>query len=439
MKLLFALWSNCFNVETLQLKGLNSCSGIVDLPGSKSIANRALLMAALCEQGRVTELSHMLRSDDTERMLEALRALGVVIEEVTATTLRVHGCAGDWPSTPQQLYLGNAGTAMRPLTAVLAATATRPIVLTGDARMQERPIADLTQALLQGGADIRFLQKQGYPPLAIHRKMHGGRLQVNGSASSQYISALLMALPLLTQDSELELVGTVVSWPYIELTLAMLKSFGIKIHRPERQRFVIAGGQRYQSPEHYWIEGDASAASYWLAAGVLGGGPLTIQGIGRKSIQGDIAFVDYLREMGGNIELHDESAVVSGGRLRGFDADLNAIPDAAMTFATLALFAEGETCIRNIANWRIKETDRLHAMATELRKCGAQVEEGADFIRIQPPTALRHAQIATYDDHRMAMCFSLLGFSTSGVTIEDPSCCAKTYPNYFAEFERLCS
>lgn len=434
----FVQWRTCCNVETLQLKGLTQCSGSVDLPGSKSIANRALLMAALCEVGQVTELRHMLRSDDTERMLEALRALGVTIEALSATTLRVHGTGGNWLAQPQQLYLGNAGTAMRPLTAVLAATCAAPIVLTGDARMQERPIADLTSALRQGGATISFQQNEGYPPLAIHSTMRGGHIQVNGSASSQYISALLMALPLLPDDSVLELTGTVVSWPYIELTLAMLESFGIEIDHTAPQHFSIAGGQRYRSPGQYWIEGDASAASYWLAAGVLGGGPLKIQGIGAKSIQGDIAFIDYLKQMGGNVELFDEYAIVSGGQLKGLDADLNAIPDAAMTFATLALFATGETCIRNIANWRIKETDRLHAMATELRKCGAQVEEGPDFIRIQPPATLTAAQVATYDDHRMAMCFALVGFSAAGVTIEDPQCCAKTYPHFFTEFQRLC-
>ncbi len=425
-------------MEKLRLQGLKRCQGTVDLPGSKSIANRALLMAALCRSEQVTELRHMLRSDDTERMLEALSALGVVVEELTPTTLRVHGCGGQWPQQPSELYLGNAGTAMRPLTAVMAATTAQPIVLTGDARMQERPIADLTRALSQGGARINFLHNQGYPPLELLSTMSGGRIQVNGSASSQYISALLMALPLLPQDSELELIGEVVSWPYIELTLAMLASFGIDIVQHSEQRFTIKGQQHYQSPEHYWIEGDASAASYWLAAGVLGGGPLTVQGVGRKSIQGDIAFVDYLRAMGGKVELHDEHAVVSGGELRGLDADLNAIPDAAMTFATLALFAKGETCIRNIANWRIKETDRLNAMATELRKCGAEVEEGPDYIRIKPPQELQNATIETYDDHRMAMCFSLLGFSSAGVTILDPLCCAKTYPDYFIEFARLC-
>lgn len=425
-------------LDTITLQGLSQCRGEVDLPGSKSIANRALLMAALCAPGTVTELRHMLRSDDTERMLEALAALGVGVTEVTPTTLRVQGCGGQWPAQPEQLYLGNAGTAMRPLTAVLAATQTAPVVLTGDARMQERPIADLVDALREGGAQISYQNNAGYPPLQLSGAMKGGTVHVNGSASSQYISALLMALPLLPEPSTLILTGTVVSWPYIELTLAMLRDFGIVIEQVGAQQFQIAGKQEYRSPEQYWIEGDASAASYWLAAGVLGGGPLTIHGIGKKSIQGDIQFIDYLRQMGGEVALHDEYAVVSGGKLRAIDVDLNAIPDAAMTFATLALFAEGTTCIRNVANWRIKETDRLHAMATELAKTGATVEEGDDYLCVTPPARLQPSQIATYDDHRMAMCFSLLGFSEAGVTIADPACSAKTYPLYFQEFQRLC-
>ncbi|KFZ29821.1 3-phosphoshikimate 1-carboxyvinyltransferase [Pseudidiomarina atlantica] len=425
-------------MQVLSLKGFKQCAGTVDLPGSKSIANRALLMAALCTQGQVTELTHMLRSDDTARMLEALRALGVEITEIDRETLHVKGNGGVWSQHPQELYLGNAGTAMRPLTAVLAATLSEPVRLTGDARMQERPIGDLVSALQSGGAQIRYEQQAGFPPLTIEASLLGGTVQVNGSASSQYISALLMALPLCQQDSTLELVGEVVSWPYIELTLAMLASFGIDIQVHGRQSFSIKGGQLYRSPGRYWIEGDASAASYWLAAGVLGGGPLRINGIGKSSIQGDIEFIDFLQQMGAKVTLHDESAVVEGGSLQGIDADFNAIPDAAMTFAPLALFAQGRTCIRNVANWRIKETDRLHAMATELRKTGATVEEGDDYLVIDPPQHLQHAQIATYDDHRMAMCFSLLAFTETGVSIEDPDCCAKTYPEYFTVLQQLC-
>ncbi len=422
-------------MKTLTLKGLQRCRGSVDLPGSKSIANRALLMAALAHEP--TEIKHLLRSEDTERMLEALAALGVKVCESTTTQVTVVGCGGQWPLQPASLYLGNAGTAMRPLTAVLAATLAAPVLLTGDARMQERPIADLVDALDEGGADISYQNALGYPPLLISQRLQGGTIHVSGSASSQYISALLMALPLAPQASRLVLTGDVVSWPYIELTLTMLRDFGIKIIQVSQQEFHIEGQQQYQSPGEYWVEGDASAASYWLAAGVLGGGPLRIEGVGGKSIQGDIGFIAYLQQMGGKVTVHDEYIDVQGGQLHGIDADFNAIPDAAMTFATLALFAKGRTAIRNVANWRIKETDRLHAMATELRKSGAVVEEGEDYLIIDPPEQLKAAQIATYDDHRMAMCFSLLGFSDAGVTIEDPDCCAKTYPNYFSELQRL--
>ncbi|KFZ31954.1 3-phosphoshikimate 1-carboxyvinyltransferase [Pseudidiomarina salinarum] len=425
----------------LELAGLQQCRGEVTLPGSKSIANRALLMAALCQPGERTLLTNVLRSDDTERMLEALAGLGVDIDidAADATRISISGCGGKWAQVPAELNLGNAGTAIRPLTAVLSATLNdQNCVLTGNQRMQERPLAALTEALCRGGADICYLENQGYPPVRLAGGLRGGHLTIDGSESSQYISALLIALPLLPNDSVLQLQGQVVSWPYIELTLAMLERFGIQIHRISGQEFMIPGQQGYRSPSTYWIEGDASAASYWLAAGVLGGGPLRVHGIGQASIQGDLAFASYLADMGGNLDIGETFIDVSGGRLRAIDADLNAIPDAAMTFATLALFAEGTTHIRNIGNWRIKETDRLHAMATELRKTGAVVDEFADSIRITPPAEIAHASIATYDDHRMAMCFALLGFAAAGVRIIDPDCCRKTYPGFFSEFKRLC-
>lgn len=425
----------------LELINLQQCRGEVTLPGSKSIANRALLMAALCQSGQQTRLTNVLRSDDTERMLEALIALGVAVSiDVNAgTTVTVSGSGGHWQQVPPELHLGNAGTAIRPLTAVLSATLNnQTCVLTGNERMQERPLAALTDCLSAAGANIRYRRNEGYPPVQLAGGLQAGHLSIDGSASSQYISALLMALPLLSDDSVLQLEGKVVSWPYIELTVAMLERFGIRIHRISGQEFMIPGNQVYCSPGDYWIEGDASAASYWLAAGVLGGGPLRVHGIGQASIQGDLAFADYLSGMGGNLHIDERYIDVEGGQLRAIDADLNAIPDAAMTFATLALFAQGTTHIRNIANWRIKETDRLHAMATELRKTGAVVEEFADSIRITPPAAIEHASIDTYDDHRMAMCFALLGFAPAGVRILDPDCCAKTYPDFFREFKRLC-
>ncbi|WP_417656640.1 3-phosphoshikimate 1-carboxyvinyltransferase [Pseudidiomarina aestuarii] len=433
-------------MESIRLQGLQQCTGEIHVPGSKSIANRALLMAALCasqdDAPALTELTNLLRSDDTERMLEALQALGVGIEFDAAnpTTVRVIGCGGHWSQIPQQLYLGNAGTAMRPLVAVLATTlsSAQSIELTGDARMQERPIRALVSALLQADAGIQYLAEEGYPPLRIRGGMHSGSISIDGSESSQYVSALLMALPLLPHESLLTLTGTVVSWPYIELTLAMLERFGIEIHRIAKHEFMIPGGQQYRSPQQYWVEGDASSASYWLAAGVLGGGPLRVHGIGSASIQGDVAFAEQLQAIGGKVTVAETYIDVAGGQIHGFDADLNAIPDAAMTFATLALFAAGPTTIRNIANWRIKETDRLAAMATELRKVGATIEEGSDYIQITPPAVIAHAHIDTYDDHRMAMSFALLGFSTAGVTIRDPNCCRKTYPDFFTKFQQYC-
>ena len=425
----------------ITLKGLRSCRGDVTLPGSKSIANRALLMAALCQSGAVTTLTNVLRSDDTERMLEALTALGVDVSVATddPTKITIVGCQGQWHQIPVALDLGNAGTAMRPLMAVLAATfATRQdnphCVLTGDARMQERPAAALIDALRHAGAKLDCLQHDGYPPVDIGTGMTHGVISIDGSASSQYVSALLMALPLLDGDSILQLTGQVVSLPYIKLTLAMLQRFGIEVHQISRQEFMIPGNQCYQSPEHYWVEGDASAASYWMAAAAIADGPLTIHGVGSESIQGDVQFADYLAQMGAQVQVDKHAITVSKGPLKALDADLNAIPDAAMTFATLALFANGTTHIRNIANWRIKETDRLTAMAAELRKVGAHVVETEDAISVTPPEQLTHAHIATYNDHRMAMSFALLGFSDVGVTILNPECCSKTYPNFFTEF-----
>lgn len=425
----------------ITLKGLRSCRGEVTLPGSKSIANRALLMAALCQSGQSTKLTNMLRSDDTERMLEALTALGVEVSVASAddTEITVHGCSGRWPTLPGVLDLGNAGTAMRPLMAVLAATFAQRdddprCVLTGDARMQERPARALIDSLRAAGAMITCLQHEGYPPVEIAGGMQHGMLQIDGSASSQYVSALLMALPLLPHDSVLQLTGEVVSWPYIELTLTMLRRFGIEVHQVCRQEFMIPGQQTYQSPGDYWVEGDASAASYWMAAAAIADGPLTIHGVGRQSIQGDVQFADYLAQMGAQVEVADHSITVSHGALKALNADLNAIPDAAMTFATLALFAEGTTHIRNVANWRIKETDRLQAMAAELRKVGAHVVETEDTISVTPPQQLLHAEIETYNDHRMAMSFALLGFSDVGVSILNPECSRKTYPNFFPEF-----
>lgn len=432
---------------SIQLKGPRKAQGTILLPGSKSISNRVLLLAALA-QG-TTRIENLLFSDDTHWMLQALTQLGVNIEQ-HPDHVTVQGAAGLLQASRAErtsLFLGNAGTAMRPLCAALAA-ASGQFELTGEPRMKERPIGPLVDALIKLGADIQYGEQVGFPPLLINGGgLRCGKVSIDGSLSSQYISALLMVLPLLTstdtaQATELTLTGKVVSLPYIELTVAMMRDFGVAITQLDERTFRIAGNQSYHSPGAYRVESDASSASYFLAAGAIAGS-IRVEGVGSASRQGDKAFVDVLQQMGATVSVEAHAMEVRAAKLVGGDFDLNAIPDAAMTIATLALFAKGATRIRNIANWRIKETDRLHAMATELRKVGAQVEEGEDWIAITPPSSLnppeplRHSAIATYNDHRMAMCFSLLAFDAAGVTILDPNCCHKTYPEYFADFARL--
>jgi 3-phosphoshikimate 1-carboxyvinyltransferase len=417
-----------------------SARGTVRLPGSKSISNRVLLLAALAEG--TTEVRDLLRSDDTDRMLEALQTLGVAVESLGDNAYRVTGCSGDFPVKEAKLFLGNAGTAFRPLTAALA-LAGGNYELSGVARMHERPIGDLVNALRQLGAKIEYLGNEGFPPLSIRPAMLAADVaQVRGDVSSQFLTGLLMALPLMKQTASIEVVGELISKPYIEITLAMMERFGVKVERQGWQRFVVFCGQRYQSPEVIYVEGDASSASYFLAAGAIGGGPVRVEGVGKSSIQGDVKFAAELVKMGAVITMGDNwiaSSAPSDGKLNAIELDCNHIPDAAMTLATAALFAEGTTVLRNIASWRVKETDRISAMATELRKVGALVEEGADYIRITPPAAgyqlpATGCSIDTYDDHRMAMCFSLAAFGAEGIRINDPNCVAKTFPDYFAAF-----
>lgn len=322
---------------------------------------------------------------------------------------------------------------MRPLAAALC-LANNDIVLTGEPRMKERPIGHLVDALRQGGAQIDYLEQTDYPPLRIRGGFTGGAVSVDGSVSSQFLTALLMAAPLAMQDTQITIKGELVSKPYIDITLHLMKTFGVTVENHNYQRFVIRGQQSYVSPGSYLVEGDASSASYFLAAAAIKGGTVRVTGVGRNSVQGDIRFADVLEKMGAEIEWGDEYIACTHNKLRAIDLDMNHIPDAAMTIATTALFAEGTTVLRNIYNWRVKETDRLSAMATELRKVGAEVEEGHDFIRITPPQQLIAAEIGTYNDHRMAMCFSLVALSDTPVTILDPKCTAKTFPDYF---ERL--
>ena len=424
-------------VEYIELPPLLKAQGCVRLPGSKSISNRTLLLAALAE-GR-TEIRDLLSSDDVDRMLEALTALGVEwSQEPDRGHYFVNGVGGPFPVKSAELFLGNAGTAFRPLTAALALSGGE-YSLSGVARMHERPIGDLVDGLLQLGAKIDYLGEPGFPPLSIHpgEIRAGGVVKVRGDVSSQFLTALLMALPLTGQRTTVEVVGELISKPYIAITLALMARFGVAVEREGWARFVIPGGVRYRSPGCIFVEGDASSASYFLAAGAIGGGPVRVEGVGAASIQGDIRFAEALAQIGAKLEMGDnwiEASAPEGGRLKAFDMDLNHIPDAAMTLAVAALFADGPSRLGNIASWRVKETDRIFAMATELRKVGAEVEEGQDYLRITPPPALRHAAIDTYDDHRMAMCFSLASLAGVGVRINDPKCVNKTFPGYFEAF-----
>jgi 3-phosphoshikimate 1-carboxyvinyltransferase len=421
----------------LDIPPLDSAGGSVTLPGSKSISNRVLLLAALC--AGTTVVQDVLDSDDTRVMLDALRSLGCGVKH-SGADVEITGFGGHAPAAHARLFLGNAGTAMRPLAAALAVIGGE-FELSGVARMHERPIGDLVDALRQLGCDVRYLGASGYPPLRIGRPQLklDAPIQVRGDVSSQFLTALLMALPLVARnDIVIDVVGELISKPYIEITLNLLARFGIAVRREGWQRFTIPAGSRYQSPGRIHVEADASSASYFIALGAIAADaaqPVRITGVGEDSIQGDIRFIEAARMMGANIAGGANHLEVSRGAwpLKAIDIDCNHIPDAAMTLAVMALFADGTTRLRNIASWRVKETDRLAAMATELRKLGAAVNEGADFLEVTPPTAWRAASIHTYDDHRVAMCFSLAAFNPAGVLvrIEDPKCVAKTFPDYF--------
>jgi len=428
-----------FATEFLDLPPLAAAGGTVTLPGSKSISNRVLLLAALCEG--TTEVHDLLDSDDTRVMLAALRQLGCGVAQEGAV-LHITGLAGRPPADAARLFMGNAGTAMRPLTAALAVLG-GDFELSGVARMHERPIGDLVDALRALGCQIDYLGNPGYPPLRIGqpRIAIDKPIPVRGDVSSQFLTALLMALPLVAQrDVVIEVVGELISRPYIEITLNLLARFGIAVQRDGWQRFTIPAGSRYQSPGRIHVEADASSASYFIALGALaapaaGHHGIRIEGLGLNSIQGDIRFVEAAEAMGARVASGPNWLHITRGAwpLKAIDLDCNHIPDAAMTLAVMALYADGPTTLRNIASWRVKETDRIAAMATECRKLGATVDEGPDWLRVTPPTTWKAARIHTYDDHRVAMCFSLAAFNPAGlpVRIEDPKCVAKTFPDYF--------
>ena len=428
-----------FATAFLDLPPLQGAAGTVTLPGSKSISNRVLLLAAM-SQG-TTAIHDLLDSDDTRVMLAALRSLGCKVVE-SGTTVHVTGVGGQLPQAHAKLFMGNAGTAMRPLTAALAVLG-GDFELSGVARMHERPIGDLVDALRQLGCRIDYLGNDGFPPLRIGQPslQLSAPIQVRGDVSSQFLTALLMALPLVAkQDIVIDVVGELISRPYIEITLNLLARFGVTVQRQGWQRFTIPAGAQLKSPGSVHVEADASSASYFLALGAIasavnGHTGIRIQGVGADSIQGDIRFIEAAQSMGAQVQSGPNWLQVTRGAwpLKAIDLDCNHIPDAAMTLAVMALYADGTTTLSNIASWRVKETDRIAAMAAELRKLGATVEEGPDFIRITPPTQWTTGSIHTYDDHRVAMCFSLAAFNPAGlpIRIEDPKCVAKTFPDYF--------
>lgn len=441
--------------DVLTVPPIAHAQGEIRLPGSKSMSNRALLLAALAEGS--TQLSGLLDADDTRVMVAALRALGVRVER-EGDQARVIGCGGQFPVRAAELHLGNAGTAMRPLAAALA-FAGGQYQLDGVARMRERPIGDLVDALNAMGARVRYLGQAGYPPLLIEPMgepvgdgLAARTIRVRGSVSSQFLSGLLMAAPgqAPRQGLVVEVDGALISQPYAAMTVAMMRQFGAQV-QVEGTRFVVAPG-RYRAPGHYAIEGDASGASYFLALGAIAGGPVCVRGVGRASVQGDLAFTQLLEAMGARIEMGEDWIRASGpapqqggGRLRAIDTDATAIPDAAMTAAVLALFTGdangpgGHTRLRGIGSWRVKETDRIAAMAAELGKLGAPVSSGPDWIDVTAPAQVREAWIDTYDDHRMAMCLALGAARGVPVHIRDPRCVSKTFPDYFEQLERLCA
>lgn len=436
-------------IDFLDLPALTHAGGSVRLPGSKSISNRVLLLAALSHG--TTEIFDLLDSDDTRVMLSALRSLGCDVTE-SPRSVSVTGL-GDISPKSCDLFLGNAGTAMRPLTAALALMGGE-FTLHGVPRMHERPIGDLVDALRQLGCHIDYTGTPGFPPLKIAQQQGLPQLQLNapikvrGDVSSQFLTALLMALPLVTQNSAItiEVVGDLISKPYIHITLELLSRFGIKIRNDQWQRFTVPQNCTYVSPKKIYVEADASSASYFIGLGAIAGQSSTsngiqVLGVGLNSIQGDIRFIDAAQSMGAKISGGDNWIHIQRDKwpLCAIDMDCNHIPDAAMTLAVMALYANGTTTLRNIASWRVKETDRIAAMATELRKLGAHTEEGEDFLKITPPISelnWKAASIDTYDDHRVAMCFSLAAFNPASqpIRIQDPRCVAKTFPDYFEHF-----
>ena len=420
-----------------KLKAIQSVSGQVTLPGSKSITNRILLLSAIADGETI--IKHPLQSDDTHHMIEALKILQVDLTQNKNGDIHIKGSQGQFKNKSAEIFLGNAGTAFRPLTAVLSFSQGN-YMLSGLPRMHERPIKDLVDALLQLNANITYLNQKGYPPLKISPSeiIINSSVKIRGDISSQFLTALLMAIPLTKKEVSIEIVGDLISKPYIDITLNLMSRFGVNVKKIDWQHFLIPGSSAYVSPGEIFVEGDASSASYFLAAGALAG-DIEVKGIGKNSIQGDVKFTEALALMGAKIQTLEASIKVSKVKtLQAINLDCNHIPDAAMTLAVLALFANGTTKLHNIGSWRVKETDRIKAMATELKKLGAAVVEGEDFIEITPPLHIKeNVEIDTYDDHRIAMCFSLVSLKNIPITINDPACVNKTFPTYFEVLESI--
>ncbi|CAN7116104.1 unnamed protein product [Brassica rapa subsp. narinosa] len=445
--------STAEKASEIVLQPIRQISGLIKLPGSKSLSNRILLLAALSEG--TTVVDNLLNSDDINYMLDALNKLGLNVERDSENNRAVvEGCGGIFPASLDskgdiELYLGNAGTAMRPLTAaVTAAGGNASYVLDGVPRMRERPIGDLVVGLKQLGADVECTLGTNCPPVRVNANggLPGGKVKLSGSISSQYLTALLMAAPLALGDVEIEIIDKLISVPYVEMTLKLMERFGVSAeHSDSWDRFFVKGGQKYKSPGNAYVEGDASSASYFLAGAAITGETVTVEGCGTTSLQGDVKFAEVLEKMGCKVSWTENSVTVTGPsrdafgmrHLRAVDVNMNKMPDVAMTLAVVALFADGPTTIRDVASWRVKETERMIAICTELRKLGATVEEGSDYCVITPPAKLKPAEIDTYDDHRMAMAFSLAACADVPVTIKDPGCTRKTFPDYFQVLESI--
>lgn len=420
--------------DRIEIEPCGPVRGSIRPPGSKSITNRALVCAALARGSSL--LQGALDSEDTRVMAEALNRLGIPVQpDWSEGTIRVSGCGGRLPAHQAELFVANSGTSMRFLTA-LVALGNGVYRLDGVPRMRQRPIADLLDALHQLGVAAESETGHGCPPVLVRSQgLRGGRATVAGDVSSQFLSGLLMALPCAAGPTEVSVAGTLVSKPYVDMTLAVMADFGVEVAHEQLQRFFVAGNQPYGA-RVYCVEPDASAASYFWAAAAITGGRVTVEGLSRSSLQGDVAFCDCLVQMGCRVEYSAEGITMHGGPLRGIDVDMNAISDTVQTLSAVALFAHGATNIRGVGHIRHKETDRIAALATELRKLGADVEERADGLQITP-RRLQAAEIDTYDDHRMAMSFGLVGLRLPGVVIRNPACSAKTYPRFFDDLMRL--